>query len=114
MAASGDRRLFLGILAAMLVVIVAFSVFAPPNDDTDLSPTTYNSGSAGTKAVYLLLGELGYGAHRWEAAPDDLKNVDAAKTTLVLAEPNFPTEGSKEVQADVANFLSRGGHVLAT
>jgi hypothetical protein len=90
----------------MLVVIIAFSMFAPANDDTDLSPTTYNSGSAGTKAAYLLLGELGYGARRWEASPDDLKNVDAAKTTLVLAEPNFPTEGSKQVQAEIADFLS--------
>src|SRR5882757_111554 len=114
MAGSGDRRFVLGMLGVMLVVIVAFSVFAPANDDTDLSATTYNSGSAGTKAVYLLLGELGYGAHRWEASPDDLKNVDAAKTTLVLAEPNFPTEGSKQVQAEIADFLSRGGHVLAT
>jgi hypothetical protein len=114
MAASRDRRFVLGILGAMLLVIVAFSVFAPANDDTDLSPTTYNSGSAGTKAAYLLLGELGYGAHRWEAPPDDLKNVDAAKTTLVLAEPNFPTEGAKQVQAEIADFLSRGGHVLAT
>jgi len=114
MAASRDRRFVLGILGAMLLVIVAFSVFAPANDDTDFSPTTYNSGSAGTKAAYLLLGELGYGAHRWEAPPDDLKNVDAAKTTLVLAEPNFPTEGAKQVQAEIADFLSRGGHVLAT
>ncbi len=114
MATSRDRRFVFGILGAMLVVIVAFSVFAPANDDTDSSPTTYNSGSAGTKAAYLLLGELGYGAHRWETSPDDLKNVDAAKTTLVLAEPNFPTEGSKQVKAEIADFLSRGGHVLAT
>jgi hypothetical protein len=114
MAVSCDRRLVLGILGAMLVVIIAASIFGPANDDTDLSSTTYNSGSAGTKAVYLLLGELGYGASRWEASPDDLKNVDAAKTTFVLAEPNFPPEGSKEVQAEIADFLSRGGHVLAT
>jgi hypothetical protein len=114
MAGSRDRRFVLGILGAMLVVIVAFSVFAPANDDTDLSPTTYNSGSAGTKAAYLLLGELGYGTHRWEASPGDLKNVDATKTTLILAEPNFPTEDSKKVQAEIADFLSRGGHVLAT
>jgi hypothetical protein len=114
MAASRDRRFVLGILGAMLLVIVAFSMFAPANDDTDFSPTTYNSGSAGTKAAYLLLGELGYGAHRWEAPPGDLKNVDATKTTLVLAEPNFPTEGAKQVQAEIADFLSRGGHVLAT
>jgi hypothetical protein len=114
MARSSDRRFVLGILGVVLLLIIGVSVFAPANEDSDLSPTTYNSGSAGTKAVYLLLGELGYGAQRWEASPSDLKNVDAAKTTLVLAEPNFPTEGSKEVQADIADFLSRGGHVLAT
>jgi hypothetical protein len=114
MAASRDRRFVLGILGAMLLVIVAFSVFTPANDDSDFSPTTYNSGSAGTKAAYLLLGELGYGAHRWEAPPGELRNVDAARTTLVLAEPNFPTEGAKQVQAEIADFLSRGGHVLAT
>jgi len=114
MAASRDRRIVLGIFGAMLAVIVVFSVFAPANDDTDLSPTTYNSGSAGTKAVYLLLGELGYGARRWEAPPGDLKNVDAVATTLVLAEPNFPTENAKQLQADIADFLFRGGRVLAT
>jgi hypothetical protein len=114
MAASRDRRIGLGILGGVLAVIVAFSVFSPANDDTDLSPTTYNSGSAGTKAAYLLLDELGYQAHRWETSPDTLKDVDASKTTLILAEPNFPTEGAKQVQAEIANFLSHGGRVLAT
>jgi hypothetical protein len=114
MAASRDRRIVLGILVAMVVLIVAFSIFAPANDDTNPSPTTYNSGSAGTKAAYLVLGELGYGAERWETSPDDLKNVDAAKTTLILAEPNFPTENAQPVQAKIADFLSRGGRVLAT
>jgi hypothetical protein len=114
MAASRDRRIVLGILVAMVVLIVAFSILAPANDDTNPSPTTYNSGSAGTKAAYLVLGELGYGAERWETSPDDLKNVDATKTTLILAEPNFPTENAQPVQAKIADFLSRGGRVLAT
>jgi Domain of unknown function (DUF4350) len=114
MAASRDRRIVLGILGGVVVLIVAFSLFAPANDDSDLSPTTYNSGSAGTKAAYLLLGELGYVAERWEAPLEDLKDVDAAKTTLILTEPNFPIENAKQVQAKIADFLSRGGRVLAT
>jgi hypothetical protein len=97
MSESRDRRIVLGILGGVVVLIVA-----------------YNSGSAGTKAAYLLLGELGYGAERWEAPPEDLKNVDAAKATLILVEPNFPTENAKQVQAKIADFLSRGGRVLAT
>ena len=83
-----------------MLVIVVFSMFAPANDDSDPSPTTYNSGSAGTKAAYLVLGELGYGAERWEVPPENLKNVDATKATLILAGPNFPTENAKEVQAE--------------
>jgi hypothetical protein len=114
MAASRDQRIVLGILAAIVVLLVIVSIFAPANDDSNPSPTTYNSGSAGTKATYLVLGELGYGAERWEASPDDLKNVDAAKATLILAEPNFPAENAKQVQASIADFLSRGGRVLAT
>jgi hypothetical protein len=114
MAASRDRRIVLWILCGMIALLVAFSIFSPANDDSNPIPSTFNSGSAGAKAAYLVLGELGYGAERWEAPPADLKNVDAAKTTLILAEPNFPTEGSKQVQADIADFLSRGGRVLAT
>ena len=64
----------------MLLVIVVFSLFAPANDDTDLSPTTYNSGSAGTKAAYLVLDELGYrSATLGVTSPDNLKDVDADK-----------------------------------
>jgi len=114
MAVTRDQRIVLGIFAAIVVLLVVFSIFSPANDDTNPLPTTYNSGSAGIKAAYLALGELGYGAERWEASPDELTNVDAAKTTLILAEPNFPTENAKQVQAKIADFLSRGGRVLAT
>jgi hypothetical protein len=33
---------------------------------------------------------------------------------LILAESNFPAENAKQVQAKIADFLSRGGRVLAT
>src|ERR1700733_9341314 len=113
MAASRDQRIVLGILAAMVALLIIVSILTPANDDSNPLPTTYNSGSAGTKATYLVLGELGYGAERWEASPDVLKNVDAAKATLILAEPNFPNEDAKQVQASIADFLSRAGRVLA-
>ncbi len=114
MAASLDRRIVLWILGVMVLVIVVFSMFAPANDDSDPSPTTYNSGSAGTKAAYLVLGKLGYGAERWELPPENLKDVDATKATLILAGSNFPAENAKDVKATIADFLSRGGRVLAT
>ena len=105
MAASRDRRFVLGILGGMLAVTIAFSVFAPANDDTDLSPTTYNSGSAGIKAVYLLLGELGAGARC--AAPVCpgcvmLRSIGRAVGAVVVAggaekvrEPRLPLGGAE-------------------
>jgi hypothetical protein len=40
--------------------------------------------------------------------------VDAAQTTLVLANPVVPPENLEQVKADIEAFLSRGGRVLAT
>ena len=114
MAASRDRLVVLWILCGMIVLIVAFSMLSPATDDSNPAPTTYNSGSAGTKAAYVALGELGYEVERWEAPPGELKSVDATKATLILAGPNFPAENAKQVQEQIAGFLSRGGRVLAT
>jgi hypothetical protein len=114
MAASRDRRVVLWILCGMIALIVAFSMLSPATDDSNPAPTTYNSGSAGTKAAYVALGELGYEVERWEAPPGELKKVDATNATLILAGPNFPTENVKQVQEQIADFLSRGGRVLAT
>src|ERR1700722_19999874 len=114
MGGARDRWIVLGIFGGVLICFVGASIFSPANDDTDRTPGTYNSGSAGTKAAYLLLGELGYGASRWESAPEKLKDVDAGKTTLILAEPVLPVESRKEVQGAIADFLSRGGRVVAT
>jgi len=67
-----DRNIVLLFCGAVLLLIVAASFLAPPNDDSDKSPTTYNSGTAGIKAAYLLLGDLGYASERWEQPPSAL------------------------------------------
>ncbi len=64
MAQSRDRRVVLWILGGMVALIVAFSIFSPANDDSNPIPTTYNSGSAGTKAAYL----ASRGAWIWSSA----------------------------------------------
>jgi hypothetical protein len=109
-----DRKFVLWLAGTLLLVILLVSFFVPNADDSDRSPTTYNSGSAGIKAAYLLLGDLGYAVERWDDSTSDLDEVDAAKTTLVLANPNVPSEQSDEVKSDIAGFLSRGGRVLVT
>src|ERR1017187_8432888 len=109
--ANRDRRRVLIFAGAVLLVIVGASLLAP-NDDSATSPTTYNSGTGGIKAAYLLLHDLGYSAERWQQDPSDLSSVDAAGTTVIFAEPDVPPEKLKQVRADVSAFLQCGGRVL--
>ncbi|HTW46713.1 MAG TPA: DUF4350 domain-containing protein [Acidobacteriaceae bacterium] len=109
---SGDVRILIGVSAAMVLVIVIGAFFAPAREDTDLTPSSDNSGSNGAKAAYLLLSEIGYRTGRWDRPSKDLSEVDAPHTTLILAEA-LPLDALKE-KPGIADFLRRGGRVLAT
>ena len=112
--ANQDRRWVLGLAGALFVAILMVTWISPDPADTDLSPNTYNSGVLGAKALFLVLPELGYKAERWEDGADALAGVDAARTTLVLAEPVVPETQTEETKGAVASFLERGGRVLVT
>lgn len=108
----GDTRTILWICAAVLVVIVAASIFAPAREDRDPVPSTWNSGARGAKAAYLLLEQSGYATARWDEPAASLDEVDAAHTTLIVAESGL--EDNKKERAGIAAFLNHGGRVLAT
>ncbi len=108
-----DRNIVIGLGVAVLLALIAFTIWGPRRDDNP-DPSVTNSGSQGAKALYLLAGELGYYAQDWQQPTDALKQVDAARTTLVLAEPILPVESLAATQAAIADFLRRGGRVLAT
>ncbi len=109
-----ERKIVLIFCGAVILLIAAASLLAPPADDSDKSPTTYNAGSAGIKAAYLLLGDLGYSTARWEQPTSALTTLDAPHTTLILAEPTVPPDQLQTVRADISGFLQRGGRVLVT
>ena len=109
---TGDTRIIIGVTLAVLVVIIVGAFFAPAHEDNDPTPSTYNSGSRGAKAAWLLLNQLGYHTARWEKPAQDLSEVDAPNTTLILADASaFDLLKEKPALAD---FLKRGGHILAT
>jgi hypothetical protein len=112
--ANRERKLVLLFCGAIFLLIAAVSLLAPVNDDSDKSPTTYNSGTAGIKAAYLLLGDLGYSTARWLQPPTQLDTQDASHTTLIFANPNVPVEQIDVARASIAGFLRRGGRVLVT
>jgi hypothetical protein len=109
---SGDTRVVLRICLGVLGVILVAAFLAPAREDNDPVPSTWNSGSAGAKAAFLLLGQLGYNTARWDRPAAALSETDAPRTTLILAESNLNDIGNEA--AGIAEFLRRGGRVVAT
>lgn len=109
-----ERNMVLAFAGAASLAIIAASFLAPQNDDSDRSPTTYNSGTAGVKAAYLMLPELGFTTNRWEQPPSALAEVDAPHTTLVFVEPDVPSDKVERFRDDIAEFLKRGGRLVMT
>src|SRR5690348_373944 len=109
---SSDSRLVLWACAGVLVVILVGAFLAPAREDNDPTPTTWNSGSLGAKAAYELLGQLGYKTAQWDKPAAALSAVDASQTTLILAESGIMDTHNEK--AGIAEFLKRGGRVLAT
>ena len=113
-ATAKERNTVLGFGAAILLCIVLVALLSPQHAGNNPSPTIDNADSQGIKAAYLLVPQLGYDARRWNSAPEELRHMDAARTTLVLTEPIAPVKSLKSTQEAIAGFLSRGGRVLAT
>ena len=113
---NADRRIALWLAGGVLLLVVLTSLFAPVTRDDDVTPSSYNSGTHGGRAAYLVLESLGYSLSRNdESLTIALAQADAPHTTLVLAAPNAPSEESqKREYAAVERFLQRGGRVLAT
>ena len=107
----GDARILIGFSIAAVLVIVAGAFFAPARVDDDPVPSIWNSGSAGAKAAYELLGQIGYRTRRFDESAAALNQVDAPHATLILAEAQL-RDYRKEAPF-VAAFLRRGGRVLA-
>ena len=117
-AGLGDRgRLLIlcGVMTAMIVVVCAV---APSSQENDPRPTVTNVGPHGAKAAYLTLGALGFKTSRWDHSlaelNGNLSDAQIARTTLILAAPEYDATEQKGLAAEVKKFLERGGRVLAT
>jgi hypothetical protein len=116
MSGNADRRMALWLLGAVLVIVLLTALVAPVTRDDDPMPTTYNSGTHGAKAAFLLLTNLGYNVSRSDVTvADALDSADAEHTTYILASPYTPNEeAQKREYGAIERFLQRGGRVLAT
>lgn len=107
-----DRRVMIVAGILLLLIIIAFTAVAEPSADSPFAlPTTYSSGSAGARAAFLLLHDLGYSVSRWERPLNELP-ADPAGKLLILAEPiQFPASAERMA---LRRFVQGGGRVIAT
>ena len=109
-----DRRFVLWLAGAVVAAVLLFALFGPRADTDDPEPTSYNASARGLKAAFLLLPRLGYGVDRWTEPATHLDRLDAARTTLVITNPDLPFRDLELVQKALEQFMQRGGRVIAT
>ena len=107
-----DRKLLLIMGSVTVLLVVGVCVLAPAAAKEDMRPTTYNADGAGAKAAFLTLQGLGRDVQRWDRPTNEIDSVDAARTTLVLAEPMVDAHQTKVIAGELKTFLERGGRVL--
>jgi uncharacterized protein DUF4350 len=107
----GSRDLVVVLVAAglMLLVAGATTVIAPPDEGIGLRGSSLSNGSAGAKAGFLLLRQLGYVVQR---TFDPMVSLDANPATdiLVLMAPQQPPS-DLDVLA-LTRFVEGGGVVI--
>jgi hypothetical protein len=105
-----DRKLAVGFAAVLAFALLLAAFVVQADRGSGGLPSSYSAGNDGTKAAFLLLGQMGYSPSRWTENPRKLADV-TANATLILAEP-APAE-ERDIAA-VREFLRRGGRVVAT
>jgi hypothetical protein len=114
----GDRGRLLILCGVMVVMIVVVCAVAPSSRENDPRPTITNVGPHGAKAAYLTLAALGVKTSEWNhplaEINGDLSDAQVARTTLILAEPQYDATQEKDLAGAVNRFLERGGRVLTT
>ncbi|MDR0842880.1 MAG: DUF4350 domain-containing protein [Acidobacteriota bacterium] len=122
----GDRKIMLVAGVVFAVLIAAAALLLPPDSDAIAAPTTWSTDSAGAKAAFLLLKEMGYPVRRYEDSPTELpkavaalaaseasasRNAARVNATLILAEPSMAA-GREELKA-LHQFVQDGGRLIA-
>ena len=113
-----DKKVLWGVGGLMLALIVAMAVVKPADNPDDPRPATTNNGPLGAKAAYLVLERMGrkvsQGNRPLAEFNDGMGDEEAARTTLVLAAPEYDQTELPRLRVELERFLKRGGRVLAT
>jgi len=100
------RNVLVALLALMLVGIVGIDAYQKLRRQPG-PPSTYNAGSAGYKALYLWLREMGVPAERWERPLSELTQ----KADVILTAPPRFDPSPHELKA-LETWIRGGGTLI--
>ncbi len=105
--------LTIGAIIVVLVVINSISyVSEEKRADSELTPnrSTYHAGPTGTRALYDLLSESGYGVMRWRETPEKLLTQDKVQTFVIVGHTRLAVE--QDEAGHLQHWASRGGQLV--
>lgn len=105
----------LTIVAIILVLVVINSISYVSEEqkpDSEFAPnrSTYHAGPTGTRALYDLLSESGYGVMRWRETPEKLLTQEKIKTFVIVGQTKLAIEQDEASQ--LLHWVSRGGRLV--
>jgi hypothetical protein len=109
-----DRRLLLACLVIVALAAGVVAILAPQEDDANVVPSSFSSGTHGAEAAYLTLERSGYRVERSERPLSELAQQSDAQTVVILADPMPTRKTLTAARSSVAAILQHGGRVIAT
>ena len=105
------RLVFTGFLLASAALLVLTLVRVAERGRFARAYSSYGSGAQGTRALFLLLGELGYPLLRWS---QDLARLPQHATLIALGSCESPAARplSRYETTELVSFIERGGVLL--
>lgn len=98
------KKIFIYLLVTAVMMTAVFLIYSYTKSNPWPDYTTYSPEPAGVKALFLLTGEMGYTAVRYEQSAQFLPD----KTTLVAIKPDPASfNGGREREA-LTGWISRG------
>ena len=80
-----DRKLLIVAAVALLLLVGATAVLAPPQPAPAPAASSFSPGPDGAKAAYVLLGDLGYAMERWEQPLTELPRIGGRRRAHSLS-----------------------------
>jgi hypothetical protein len=104
--------LLLSCAALVAILILILSLFAPANNDEDLTPSSYSTAPHGAKAAFELLRQSGYQVERQSDSLTQLEDRVDEHATVVFADPFLQNVNAS--RDAVKALLDKGARIVVT